>query len=155
MNPFLDAWQGALAAEQQAVFGYGLIGPHLDGGDQPRALTSQNAHEAARDAIMAAMTAAGIEPVNAKADYPALYPVSTSAQALAVAARLEDACATGWRVLYLAAAIDPSAAKQAGYPDVAARRTESQHGLTAAAISGARWRKIAGTVPATRAFPGV
>ena len=155
MNPFMDAWQGALAAEQQAVFGYGLIGPHLDGADQPRALAEQNAHEATRDSIMAAMTAVDIAPVNARADYPDLYPVTDAASAQAVAARIEDACAVAWRVLYLASAIDPAEAAKAGLPNAPARRAEAQRGLTSAAVTATRWRKIAGSVPASRPFPGI
>ena len=155
MNPFLEAWQAALSAEQQAVFGYGLLGPHLPSAEQPRAMAAQTAHEGVRDAIGAAMGAVGVTPVTPAADYPALYPVRSSAQALALTARLEDDCATAYRVLYLAAAIDPSAAARAKLPDAPSRRHEAQAGLTSAAVTAARWRKIADIVPASRAFPGI
>lgn len=155
MNPFIDAWQGALAAQQQAVFGFGLLGPHAPSGRQPDVLAAQTDHELIRDTITAAMVAAGVVPVHAKPDYPALYPVDTTTQALALAAHLEDACAVAWRVLYLASAVDSSAATKAGLPGAPARRTEAQHGLTAAAIAATRWRKIAGIVPASRPFPGI
>jgi hypothetical protein len=155
MSAFRTAWQGALAAQQQAIFGYGLLGPYLPGSDQPRALAVQTTHEATRDSIVATMVALGIAPVSAAADYPALYPVTNSVQALALAARLEDDCATAWRVLYLAAAVTTADATQAKLPDAPARRREAQAGLTSAAVAAARWRKIDGVVPASRPFPGI
>jgi hypothetical protein len=151
----IEAWQGALAAEQQAVFGYSLLGPHLPIPDQAQAAASQAAHEQVRDAVSAAMLTVEINPVAPAADYPSLYPVHTSAQALALAPRLEDECGVAWRVLYLASALDPAAAVKADLPDVPARRREAQVGLTAAAVAAARWRKIAGVVPASRPFPGI
>jgi len=151
MTAFADAWQAALGAQQQAVFGYGLLGPHLSGTDQPRALAAQVAHETSRDAISMAMTQAGVAPANAAADYPGLYPVADAASALKLAARLEDDCASAWRVLYAAAASD----SPSDVPGATARRREAQAGLTAAAVTAARWRKIDKVVPASRAFPGL
>jgi hypothetical protein len=155
MNPFIDAWQAALIAEHQAVFGYGLLGPRLAAGDRARAAAAQAAHEAARDAVEAAMTALGIIPTQPAPDYPQLHPANTPEQARALAIRLEEDCATAWRVLYLAAAVDPAAAAKAKLPDAPQRRHEAQAGLTAAAVAAAAWRKLAGVVPASRTFPGV
>jgi len=155
MIEFTAAWQGALIAQHQAVFGYGLLGPHLSGADQPRALAAQAAHESFRDAISAAMAGAGLSPAHAAADYPSLYPVSNAAQAVALAARLEDDCATAWRVLYAATALDQAEAARAKIPDATSRRREAQAGLDASAVAAARWRKVAGAVPASRPFPGL
>ena len=155
MTDFTAAWQGALVAQHQAVFGDGLLGPHLTGADQPRALAAQAAHESARDAISAAMVGAGVTPAHAAADYASLYPVNSAAQAVALAARLEDDCATAWRVLYAAAALSQADAAQAKIPDAVDRRREAQAGLNASAVAAARWRKLAGAVPASRPFPGL
>jgi len=152
MSGFDDAWQAALAAQNQAIFGYGVLGPRLPGADQPRAAALQATHESARDAISAAMVQVGVTPGHAAADYPSLYPVGNSAQAHALAARLEDECAAAWRVLYAASAVDAGHAK---IPDPAARRREAQAGLSSSAVAAARWRKLAGAVPASRAFPGL
>jgi len=151
MTALTDAWQAALAAQQQAVFGYGVLGPHLAGADKPRALAAQMSHEATRDSISDAMARSGITPGKAPADYPSLYPVNDSAAALKLAARLEDDCATAWRVLYATAATDSSHSTA----DALARRREAQAGLSAAAVAAARWRKIDKVVPASRAFPGL
>ena len=150
-DTFRMAWEAALAAESQAVFAYGLIGPHLSSDDQPRARASQAAHSSISAAVSAAMTAAGLTPFPAAADYRGLYPVDNPHQALALAARVEDDCATAWRAAYAAA----SAMGVQGVPEPAARRGEAQRALTAAAVRAARWRKIGGVVPASVPFPGI
>ena len=103
-DPVQRAWQAALAAEQQAVFGYGLLGVRLAGAQRVLAASCERAHARLRDATALAMAAAGVEPVAPRADYPALYPVPDAAAARRLALRLEDECAVAWRVLYLRAA---------------------------------------------------
>ena len=151
MSDFESAFQAALTAEYQAVFGYALLGPHLPEAEQGRALSCETAHEAIRDAALAAMAAASIKPDEPAADYPTLYPVGSASQAYALAARLEDDCAQAWRVLYLSVAVDGGSAP----PDATARRRDAQAALTSAAVRAARWRKIAGVVPASQPFPGI
>lgn len=140
------AWQAALAAEHQAVFGYALLGPQLTGADQQLAVSCSNAHESLRDSTSAAIAAARLTPVPPQADYPALYPVPDAAAARALAVRLEDAGATAWRYLYLRAA---SAGTRAH-----ALRAAAQQQLTASAVRAARWRAIATPDHATTPFPG-
>ena len=88
---------------------------------------------------------------HAAANYLALYPVDSAKQALTLATRagrrLRVRVAAG---VLLAAASDGSAV-----PDATARRRDAQAALSAAAVRAARWRKIAGIVPASRAFPGI
>lgn len=144
-----DAWQAALAAEQRAAFGYGLLGAHLHGSAQlPLAISCSDAHEALRDSTEQAIAAAGLTPVAPAADYPDLYPVDTARQAAALAARLEDDCAAAWRYLYAAAAATASGRSRA-------LRAVAQTALTASAVRATRWRKVTDPEKATVAFPGL
>ena len=142
------AWQAALAAEQQAVFGYGLLGPRLAGTQRSLAAACQAAHIALRDRTAAAMVAAGVTPIAARADYPALYPVPDAAAAGRLAVRLEDECAVAWRILYLRAAstADSGARMQ---------RASGQNALTDSAVRATRWRVIVSPARATDPFPGI
>lgn len=140
------AWQAALAAEHQAVFGYGLLGPRLRGGAQRLAVACSDAHEALRDATEQALAAAGLAPVSPAADYPGLYPVPDASAAAGLAARLEDECAAAWRYLYAQTA--STAAPPAGL------RATAQDALTASAIRAARWRHLLDPARATTPFPG-
>jgi hypothetical protein len=140
-------WQAALAAEHQAVFGYALLGPHLAGSDQQLAISCSDAHESLRDATEAALAAHGAVPVAPLADYPALYPVPDRAAARALAIRLEAACASAWRYLYLAAA-----SATGGLPH--SLRVSAQQSLTATAVRAVRWRALVNPAHATQPFPG-
>ena len=144
------AWQAVLAAEQQAVFGYGLLGPRLPFADQPFARACSVAHQQRQDTVAATLAtteraAAAPAPL---ADYPSLYPVADAAAARRVAVRVEDACAEAWRYLYL------QAASTAG---TAARRTRAaaQDGLASSAIRATIWRALIDPSRATVPFPGV
>jgi len=145
-----SAWQAALAAEQQAVFGYGLVGPHLIAGvDVHRARADEGAHRALQTSVSAQLVAAGLTPVEPQADYPGLYPVANALAARRLAVRLEQDCATAWRYLYAALAEDRPTSPPTGL------RAAAQDNLTASAIRAVRWRTAAGVSPATVAFPGV
>lgn len=144
------AWQAALAAEQQAVFGYGVAGPHLAAaGDVARAREDEAAHRALLTSVSAQLAAAGLTPAAPQADYPGLYPVTNPAAARRLAVRLEADCATAWRYLYAALAADGPTTPPAGL------RAAAQNNLTSAAVRGVRWRVALGQSPATVAFPGV
>lgn len=145
-----DALQAALAAEHEAVFGYGLLGPRLaTQAQRDLAVRYQSAHEQVRDATAAALVAAGVVPIANAPDYPALYPVSDPAAALALAVRLETSAAAAWRYVYAAAAagVGPRTA-----PSV---RTVAQDALTASAVRLTRWRIVQGSRTPTVPFPGI
>ncbi|HEY3737171.1 MAG TPA: DUF4439 domain-containing protein [Jatrophihabitans sp.] len=164
------AWQAALAAEHQAVFGYGLVQAHLvteddvisnevpdDFSGNPHAALARacdTAHAALVESVSEAMLAVGLTPRGALADYPALYPVTSAKDALALAARMEDDCCSAWRGLY--AACTPEAAPNA---DLAAPptglRDATQQALTASAVRALRWRKAMKAPQLTDAFPGL
>lgn len=143
-----SAWQGALAAEEEAVFGYGLLGARLAGPNRNLALEYQTAHGELRDTTRAALAAAGLVPVPPAADYPALYPVSTPSTARALAVRLEERCAGAWRFLYLAAASDGTAAGRR-------LRAPAQQALIDSAVRATRWRSVVQPQHATVPFPGL
>jgi Domain of unknown function (DUF4439) len=142
------AWQSALAAEHQAVFGYGVLGPRLGAADRSLAYASVAAHQALRNGTEEALVAAGFTPVPPRADYPALYPVDDAASARRLAIRLEDACAAAWRFLYLQAASTQA-------PRAVRLRTTAQSALTGSAIRATRWRAVVSPTRATTAFPGL
>ena len=148
MSGLVNAWQAALAAEHQAAFGYGLLGPRLSGSQQTLAITCSDAHEALRDATQIAITTAGRTPVPPLADYPALYPVPDAKAARLLAVRLEDGCAAAWRYLYAQAARTSSASANA-------LRRSAQPALTASAVRATQWRLITSPGHATTAFPGI
>lgn len=135
------AWQQALAAEAQAVFGYALLGPHLSADHQDLARSCQALHEDLRDRTAAAIAASGARPVAPAGDYPALYGIA----ALTLAPRLEDDCAAAWRYFY---------ARLAAGSGRTALRTTAQQLLTDSAVRATRWRVVAGAARPVVAFPG-
>jgi Domain of unknown function (DUF4439) len=142
VSALLDAWQAALAAEQQAEFGYALLGPQLSGSRRELAAACWHGHGAQASNTTAALVRAGATPVPAQADYPSLYPVSGPAAARALAIRLETDCASAWRYLFaVAATSNDSQAND--------RRKDSQQALIAAAVRATRWRG------SSVAFPGI
>lgn len=148
MSAVDTAWQAALAAEHQAVFGFGLLGPQVAGTERALARATQKAHGTLRDGTESAMAAAHLNPVAPLRDYPQLYPVPDAAAAARLAVRLEDACADAWRVLYLRAASQPG-------PHTRALRRAAQTGLTGSAIRGTRWRSRLDPAQPAVAFPGL
>jgi hypothetical protein len=79
----LAALQAALAAEDAAIFGYGVAGAHLSG-------TRKTGHNEARDTLTAMISALGATPVAAQAYYRLPSQVHSAASAMALAAYLED-----------------------------------------------------------------
>jgi len=149
MSALIDAWQRALAEEQQAAFGYPLAGAHLDAGTGSElARTCQGAHEALRDGTSTAITAVGGVPSPPPADYPSLYPVHDARSAQRLAIRLEQDAASAWRYLFSVAAETPATHS-------AEARAAAQDALTASAVRATQWRLLVNPAAATVAFPGI
>jgi Domain of unknown function (DUF4439) len=149
MSTLVDAWQRALGAEQQAVFGYALAGPHLDANTGSElARTCQSAHETLRDETTTAISAAGAAPTPPPADFPSLYPVGNARSAQRLGVRLESDAAAAWRFLYAVAAEGTGAGP-------AAARNRAQAALIASAERATRWRVLVNPAKATVAFPGI
>jgi hypothetical protein len=131
----VGALQAALAAEQAAAYGYGVVGSHLSGPQAQSATADWVSHQAAADKLDGLLAGGGATAAPAGAAYQLPGAVHTAAQAVALAAALEDQVTSA-------------------YLDVVARGSRDLRMLgaqqaRAAALRAARWR---GT---TEAFPGL
>lgn len=133
----IAALQDALAAEQAASYGYGVVGARLPQGSahQARAGTDWVAHMQGRDKLTAMISARGGKPAPAAVAYQLPEPVKTAAEATALAALLEDRVAQA----YLGVVALP----QSGLRSFGAQQ------VRAAALRAAAWRG------STQAFPGL
>jgi Domain of unknown function (DUF4439) len=86
----VQALQAALAAEDAAIFGYGVAGAHLSGSRKSAAEQYWTGHNQARDTLTAMISALGPTPVAARALYQLPFEVHDAASAAALAAYLED-----------------------------------------------------------------
>jgi len=84
------ALQAALAAEDAAIFGYGVAGAHLSGSRKSAAEQDWTGHNGARDSLTAMISALGATPVAAQAFYRLPFAVHDASTATALAAYLED-----------------------------------------------------------------
>jgi len=130
-----SALQAALAAEDAAIFGYGVAGAHLSGNRQSAAERYWTGHNKARDTLTAMISGLGALPVAAQAFYQLPFPVHDAASAMALAAYLEDGLTRAY--LGIVAVSDQRL------------RTFGALAMQAAAQRAAFWR---GT---TEAFPGL
>jgi len=90
MSAAVDALQAALAAENAAVYGYGVAGAHLSSDQQAAAQRYWTKHREARDDLTEMITELGATPVAALAVYDLPVTVSSAASAAVLAAMLED-----------------------------------------------------------------
>jgi hypothetical protein len=136
-EPVIAALQSALAAEQAASYGYGIVGAILPQGSAQQATASTDwvAHMRARDQLSALVTARGATPVPAAVAYKLPGPVRTPAQARALATTLEDGVAQAYLALV-------------ALPERGLRRFGAEQ-VRAAALRAQAWR---GSV---QAFPGL
>jgi hypothetical protein len=86
----VPALQAALAAEHTAVYGYGIAGAQLTGGDQAAAVADWRTHEQARDTLEAMIIQLGATPVAASPAYALPFAVNDARSARRLAAALED-----------------------------------------------------------------
>src|SRR5271154_6719826 len=84
------ALQAALAAEDAAIFGYGVAGAHLSGSKLAAAEQYWTGHNEARDALAAMILKLGASPVAAQPFYQLPFAVHDATSAMALAAYLED-----------------------------------------------------------------
>jgi hypothetical protein len=90
MKAAVAALQAALAAENAAIFGYGVAGAHLTGSGRAAAEQYWTGHQEARDTLAAMISRLSGTPAPAQAFYQLPFPVHDAASAMALAARLED-----------------------------------------------------------------
>ena len=86
----VSALQAALAAEDAAIFGYGVAGAHLTGSNQTAAERDWTAHNLARDTLAVMISRLGAAPAAAQAFYQLPFRVHDATSAMALAAYLED-----------------------------------------------------------------
>jgi hypothetical protein len=141
--PVFAAWQGALAVEHAAVYGYAILGPRVTREEQARARAFEQQHRDLRDQATTALARAGQPPVGALPEYPLPYPVSTAIAARRLALRLETDAAAAWRYLI--------AASPAGSPI----GSMAQSALRASAVRAMRWRAAITPAMPTVPFPGL
>ena len=131
----IAALQSALAAEDAASYGYGVVGAHLSGAAFTLASADCVIHERARDALFSMITALGATPQPAAVAYRLPLAVSTAAEAATLAVDLELDVVSGYVAL-------------AGAGAPALRRLAATR-MQDAATRAARW----GGSP--QAFPGL
>ncbi|MFF4173931.1 DUF4439 domain-containing protein [Streptomyces sp. NPDC001744] len=122
----LDAAQAALAAEHAAVYGYGVVGGRVGAGRRAEAAAAYEAHRARRDALRRTVRDLGGAPVAAEAAYGLPFRVADRADAVRLAAVLEDRVAAVYSDLVRAT-------------EGPARR-EAAAALREAAVRAVRWR---------------
>jgi hypothetical protein len=143
----VSAWQGALAAEHAAVYGYAELGPLVQDGDVALARRYEAGHRDVRDTTSAALVGAGVVPVASLGTYPLPFAVTSAASAQRWAMVLEEQCAAAWRFLLATAASSVSANVSI--------RTVAAKALTDSAIRAMRWRVQLTPGTPTVAFPGI
>lgn len=132
----LAALQTAVAAEHAAVYGYGIVGAHVEGSDLAAATAADQNHRRRRDELAATIRGAGAEPQAAAAAYRLPFPVESTDDARRLATRLETGIAQAYAALVAASS----------------QRNLRQLGAMAlgeAAVAVAKWSRH------TPAFPGL
>jgi hypothetical protein len=128
------ALQAALAAENAAAYGYGVVGAHLSRARRAAAARDWVAHQNARDTLTVMLAGRAAPPAAAAAAYRLPFAVRGAAAAVSLAAYLEDRVTAAY--LGLAGLGDP------------ALREFGARAVRAAALRAAAWRG------STLAFPG-
>lgn len=129
------ALQDALAAENAAIFGYGVAGAHLTGRQRATATAYWNEHRSARDTLAGLLRARGEQPTAAADVYKLPFGVHSATEAVSLAIFLENGVTAAY--LGLVGAGD------------AVLRAFGARAMQAAAIRATSWRG------STVAFPGM
>jgi hypothetical protein len=130
----------ALAAEEAAIYAYGIIGVHLSGSGVDDARTAEAAHRNRRDVLVSKLAALHASTAPQPAAYELPFAVSTPADAYKLAIHVEDGVTAAWR------AVLPATER--------ADRSDALGAMTESAVRATRWRRLAGVSPVTLPFPG-
>jgi len=139
----ITALQTALAAEQAACYGYGVVGAYLSGPDASRAHVDWVAHQVARDSLTATISGAGADPVPAAVAYKLPIPVRSAAAARSLAVILEDRVAQAYLSLVGVTDLEVRALGAVKLRETALRAAAWSHttvafpGLTSSSLDGA------------------
>lgn len=138
MNPQFAA---ALAAEEAAIYAYGVIGVNLTAqSDRTEARSAEAGHRNRRDVLVSRLAELSASAAPAPAGYDLPFPVTDRASALRLAVQVEDGVAQAWRASLPATE--------------GADRATALSALTDAAVRATRWRRRADVAPLTMPFPG-
>jgi hypothetical protein len=130
----------ALLAEYAAIYGYGVVGAHLNNANLDAAREAESAHRGRRDTLLLRLSRQNATPPAAPAAYALPFPVTDKGSALRLAVELEDGTARSWHdVLGVTTGDD---------------RSLALNSLTDCAVRATRWRRSAGISPLTLTFPG-
>lgn len=141
MSQTLAALQSALAAEHAAVWGYGVLGAALSGGELRSAGEADTGHRDRRDQLAGIISDRGAVPVAPRPAYALPFAVRTVDDARQCAVLLEQRTGAAW--YYLVGAADTRELRQAAVA-----------GLTDTALWATRWRALVTPTAATVPFPG-
>ncbi|GGN53438.1 hypothetical protein GCM10010112_02290 [Actinoplanes lobatus] len=131
----------ALAAEEAAIYAYGVIGVHLTDADEvSRARACELEHRRRRDELVDRLDRIQASTAPAPAAYQLPFEVTDRESALKLAVHVEDGVAQAWRALLPVTE--------------GADRVDSLSYLTDSAVRATRWRRIAEVTPLTMPFPG-
>ncbi len=131
----------ALAAEEAAIYAYGLIGVNLTAqADRAAARAAEAVHRARRDVLVSRLAELGASAAPAPAGYDLPFAVTDRASALKLAIQVEDGVAQAWRATLPVTE--------------GADRATGLSALTDAAVRATRWRRAAGATPLTMPWPG-
>jgi hypothetical protein len=139
MTSSVEALSAALVAEYAAIYGYGVLGPHLSGGALAQAQAAETAHRTRRDDLLVRLANAGTKPPAPAVAYTLPFPVTDAASAQRLAVQLEERTAAIWRI-----ALGPTRD---------AERKVALDALVDTALRAARWRRLTGAQPGTVALP--
>lgn len=134
-NGTVPALQAALAAENAAIYGCGVVGAHLSGSQLAAITQAWNAHRARRDQLEAMLRDRGAEPAAALPVYRLPQSVTGPGDAVSLALLIEDRVTA----VYLGVVALPDAAL----------RTFAALAMQDAAVRAMTWRGR------TIAFPGL
>jgi hypothetical protein len=139
VTPGDEKLAAALQGEYAAIYAYGVIGPRL-GGAVGLAQAAEQVHRSRRDALIARLSAKGINVPAAEAAYALPFPVTDPASGYKLAIQVEDRSAAIWRLALADTSGDERKLALGALVDCATRSTV--------------FRRQSNTAPLTTAFPG-
>ncbi len=135
------ALSAAIAAENAAIFTYGVTTAFIGSAERRAVGEYVAAHRVRRDELTADLIAAGGAPPLAATGYTLPVAVTDAESAAQVLLDAEEECARAYRAM-------------AEQVDTAELRRRAVDGLTDCAQRAAHWRAALGQTPVTVAFPG-
>lgn len=142
LDDALEVLQQALAAENAAIWTYGLVTAFLPGAYTAAITEAIEAHRDRRDTTRKVLRDAGATPRPAAPAYVPAQPVTDDASAVRVVVMAESDATAAWHGVL-------------ARTDDAGLRTMAADALMASAGRGTRWRDEADMRPATIALPGI